>query len=138
MRRDWLTRNVLQQAKDRVGVNEKILNNTLDEEREFIRAVAYGNICIVNQLINKHPEWAHLQRHSTGDFPLHIAASNGKTSVVRRLLALGADQYCINNAGESILMSALLPLVISENYTLVELLLDAGCDPLVRDQVAFT
>ena len=55
--RSWLTSSNLIQAKTQIGTSIKVIEDTLDEKREFLRALAYGNTYAAMILLNKHPKW---------------------------------------------------------------------------------
>jgi ankyrin repeat protein len=66
--------------------------------------------------------------------PVYVAATSGRLSQTRRLLDAGANPDVMSDNGKPLLI--LLPLLLEPEvyYPLVDLLLDAGADPTLRDK----
>lgn len=70
----------------------------------FLGAVISGDITLVQTALQKYPEHLNTAYANNGNTPLHVAALNGYTDIVRLLLAQpGIDTTRSNNAGQTAL-----------------------------------
>lgn len=67
--------------------------------------------------------------NSLGETPLHLAASSGFASVIRHILARGANVTSVDNSGHSVLHRCLSASALQEDtcFKLTQLLVEAGC-----------
>lgn len=76
-----------------------------DLSRQFLAAVFLGDERRVGAMLDRQPELA-LSTDGRGDHPLHHAARNGDTKIVRRLIQSGADVNAANARGHTVLYCA--------------------------------
>jgi ankyrin repeat protein len=76
-----------------------------DLSRQFLAAVFLADAVRVRSLLSRHP---HLSTTADGhgDQPIHHAARNGDTEIVRLLINHGADVNAINPRGHTVLYCA--------------------------------
>ncbi|KAJ5152505.1 hypothetical protein N7492_009785 [Penicillium capsulatum] len=94
----------------------------------FLLAVRYGNIKIVDMLLERQLVEVNLQC-ATGESPLMIAVREGKALMAKRLIDAYADLTTPDDEGKTPLVLA----VREKNPELIGLLLDEGCDDLLDD-----
>jgi ankyrin repeat protein len=94
-----------------------------DLSRQFLAAVFLGNAARVSSLLDKHPHLATAP-DGRGNRPIHHAARNGDTEIVRLLIGNGADVNARNSSGQTVLYCA----GGHGHLETVELLLSAGAD----------
>ncbi|EFC47177.1 hypothetical protein NAEGRDRAFT_64631 [Naegleria gruberi] len=73
--------------------------NTFDERTPLINAAQWGNLAIVQMLIEEYQ--ANINHQSKIGTALHWASYNGHFEVVKYLLSKGADKNIKNNAGQT-------------------------------------
>ncbi len=95
-----------------------------DLSRQFLGAVFLADVARVQALLNRH---SHLATaiDGRGDQPIHHAARNGDTEIVRLLIAHGADVNVTNDRGHTVLYCA----GGHGHLDTVKLLLESGADP---------
>jgi ankyrin repeat protein len=94
-----------------------------DLSRQFLAAVFLADAARVRSLLDRHPHLA-AAADGRGDQPIHHAARNGDTEVVRLLIEHGADINARNTRGHTVLYCA----GGHGHLGTVRLLLDAGAD----------
>ena len=100
---------------------------TDDLSRQFLAAVFLGDVARVQSLVELHPGLATTP-DGRGDQPIHHAARNGDTEVVRRLIEHGADVNARNPRGHTVLYCA----GGHGHLGTVQLLLESGSDADAR------
>ena len=95
-----------------------------DLSRQFLGAVFLADVARVRALLNRHPYLA-TATDGRGDQPVHHAARNGDTDIVRLLIAHGADVNVSNDRGHTVLYCA----GGHGHLDTVKLLLENGADP---------
>lgn len=81
--------------------------STLSPEELVFRYVGTGEASKLDSLLESHPDLVNIYEDTYYNTPLHIAALNGYSSVVKVLLEHGADPYIENQNGEIAAESAL-------------------------------
>ncbi len=105
------------------GVIEAHLRPVDDLSRQLLHALYLGDAKRVGKLLQRHPRLA-TTFDGRGDAPIHHAARNGETDIVRRLIAAGADVNARNTRGQTVLYCA----GGHGHVKTVELLLDHNAD----------
>lgn len=95
-----------------------------DLTRQFLAAVFLANVPRVRSLLDRHPRLA-TATDGLGDQPIHHAARNGDTEIVRQLIEHGADVDARNTRGHTVLYCA----GGHGHLETLQLLLDRGADP---------
>jgi len=90
-------------------------------------AARQGNAEQVRKLLQADPA-ARDQRTALGSTPLHLAAMNPDTAVLRALLAAGANPNARDNDGATPIHMA----AYASRPVHTQLLLEAGADPLLK------
>jgi len=98
-----------------------------DLSRQFLAAVFLADASRVRALLARHPQLATAQ-DGRGDQPIHHAARNGDTEIVRLLLDHGASANVTNTRGHTVLYCA----GGHAHLETLELLLERGADPLAK------
>jgi ankyrin repeat protein len=106
------------------GALDAHVRPTDDLSRQFLAAVFLGDAARVRSLLGRHPPLATAP-DGRGDHPIHHAARNGDTEVVRLLIQHGADVNARNPRGHTVLYCA----GGHGHLPALELLLDSGSDP---------
>ena len=96
---------------------------TDDLSRQFLAAVFLGDTSRVHSLLGRHPHLA-VAVDGRGDQPIHHAARNGDTEIVRLLISFGADVNATNSRGHTVLYCA----GGHGHLGTLQLLLDSGAD----------
>ena len=98
-----------------------------DLSRQLLAALFLGDAVRVGSMLNRH---AHLAtaRDGRGDYPIHHAARNGDTEIVRLLIEGGADAHVVNDRGHTVLYCA----GGHGHLDTVKLLLESGADASVK------
>ena len=106
------------------GALDSHVRPTDDLSRQFLVSVFLADAARVQALLNRHP---HLvtATDGRGDQPIHHAARNGDTEIVRLLIAHGADVNVTNDRGHTVLYCA----GGHGHIDTVTLLLESGADP---------
>lgn len=78
---------------------------TNDLSRQFLAAVFLADVARVRSLLSRHPSLATTV-DGCGDQPIHHAARNGDTEIVRLLIEHGADVNAKNTRGHTVLYCA--------------------------------
>jgi ankyrin repeat protein len=94
-----------------------------DLSRQFLAAIFLADAARVRSLLGRHPRLATVP-DGRGDRPIHHAARNGDTEVVRLLLEHGADVNAQNPRGHTVLYCA----GGHGHLDTLRLLLNAGAD----------
>lgn len=94
-----------------------------DLSRQFLAAVFLANTARVQSLLGRHPHLA-TALDGRGDQPIHHAARNGDTEIVRLLIEHGADVNAKNTRGHTVLYCA----GGHGHLETLQLLLDEGAD----------
>lgn len=87
------------------GALEAHVRPTDDLSRQFLAAVFLADMARVRALLGRHPGLA-IQPDGRGDLPIHHAARNGDTDIVRLLLDHGADVNAVTPRGHTVLYCA--------------------------------
>ncbi len=106
------------------GALDSHVRPTDDLSRQFLVAVFLADAARVQALLNRHPHLA-MAVDGRGDHPIHHAARNGDTEIVRLLIAYGTDVNVANDRGHTVLYCA----GGHGHLDTVELLLERGADP---------
>src|SRR5262249_22422286 len=109
------------------GALDAHVRPTDDLSRQFLAAVFLADAARVSALLKKHPNLATTP-DGRGDQPIHHAARNGDTEIVRRLIEHGADVNAKNPRGQTVLYCA----GGHGHVDTLQLLLDAGADGEAR------
>lgn len=109
------------------GALDAHVRPTDDLSRQFLAAVFLANVARVSSLLGRHRRLA-MMPDGHGDQPIHHAARNGDTGVVRLLIEHGADVNAQNPRGHTVLYCA----GGHGHLATLELLLSAGADPSVK------
>jgi ankyrin repeat protein len=72
-----------------------------DMRNELVMAIGNGDVEKVRQLLTAQPLLANAPHPSTGQPPIHLAASKPNADIIRALLESGADPYVLNDEGEA-------------------------------------
>jgi ankyrin repeat protein len=94
-----------------------------DLSRQFLAAVFLADTARVRSLLGRHPRLATAP-DGRGDQPIHHAARNGDTEIVRLLIGHGADVNAVNTRGHTVLYCA----GGHGHVHTMQLLLDEGAD----------
>jgi ankyrin repeat protein len=105
------------------GALDAHVRPTDDLTRQFLATVFLADTARVRSLLARHPHLATTP-DGRGDLPIHHAARNGDTEVVRLLLEHGADVNAKNPRGHTVLYCA----GGHGHRDTMQLLLDAGSD----------
>jgi ankyrin repeat protein len=87
------------------GALDAHVRPTDDLSRQFLAAVFLADAARVRALLGRHPHLATAP-DGRGDQPIHHAARNGDTEVVRLLIEHGADVNATNPRGHTVLYCA--------------------------------
>jgi ankyrin repeat protein len=87
------------------GALDAHVRPTDDLSRQFLAAVFLGNSARTRSLLSRHPHLA-ITPDGRGDQPIHHAARNGDTEIVRLLIEHGADVNAKNPRGHTVLYCA--------------------------------
>lgn len=87
------------------GALDAHVRPTDDLSRQFLAAVFVGDTGRVRSLLERHSHLAAMP-DGRGDHPIHHAARNGDTEIVRLLVEHGADVNAINPRGHTVLYCA--------------------------------
>lgn len=105
------------------GALDAHVRPTDELSRQFLAAVFLGDAARVRSLLGRHPRLATAP-DGRGDQPIHHAARNGDTEVVRLLIESGADVNAKNPRGHTVLYCA----GGHGHVDTLQLLLNAGAD----------
>jgi ankyrin repeat protein len=105
------------------GALDAHVRPTDDLSRQFLAAVFLADAARVRSLLGRHPRLATTP-DGRGDQPIHHAARNGDTEIVRLLIARGADVNARNPRGHTVLYCA----GGHGHLETLQLLLGAGAD----------
>lgn len=105
------------------GALEAHVRPTDDLSRQFLAAVFLADTGRVRSLLSRHPSLA-TQTDGRGDQPIHHAARNGDTQVVRLLIEYGADVNVTSARGHTVLYCA----GGHGHLDTLQLLLESGAD----------
>jgi ankyrin repeat protein len=105
------------------GGLEAHVRPTDDLSRQFLAAVFLADTTRVRSLLGRYPHLA-LTPDGRGDQPIHHAARNGDTEIVRLLIEHGADVNATNTRGHTVLYCA----GAHGHLDTVRLLLNEGVD----------
>jgi ankyrin repeat protein len=105
------------------GALDAHVRPTDDLSRQFLAAVFLADVARTRSLLARHPRLATTP-DGRGDHPIHHAARNGDTEVVRLLIQNGADVNAKNPRGHTVLYCA----GGHGHVDALRLLLDAGAD----------
>jgi ankyrin repeat protein len=105
------------------GALDAHVRPTDDLSRQFLAAVFLADTARVSALLTRHPHLATTP-DGRGDVPIHHAARNGDTQIVRQLIEHGADVNAKNPRGQTVLYCA----GGHGHVDTLQLLLDAGAD----------
>jgi ankyrin repeat protein len=105
------------------GALDAHVRPTDDLSRQFLAAVFLADAARVRSLLGRHPHLATAP-DGRGDQPIHHAARNGDTAIVRLLIKHGADVNAGNPRGQTVLYCA----GGHGHVDTLRLLLDAGAD----------
>ncbi len=106
------------------GALDAHVRPTDDLSRQFLVSVFLADAARVKALLNRHPHLATAV-DGRGDQPVHHAARNGDTEIVRLLISHGADVNVANDRGHTVLYCA----GGHGHLDTVKLLLESGADP---------
>jgi ankyrin repeat protein len=109
------------------GALDAHVRPTDDLSRQFLAAVFLADAARVGSLLDAHPHLATMP-DGRGDQPIHHAARNGDTSIVRLLIDHGADVNAQNPRGHTVLYCA----GGHGHLETLRLLLQAGADCDIR------
>ena len=101
---------------------------------DIYMAATTGDVEVVRKLLKSHPELVFEKKPRTGETPLHMAARNGHTAVVKLLLAENADANVQNNDGVTPLHYA----AVNGRRNVVDVLLAAGANINAKDELGQT
>ena len=87
------------------GALDAHVRPTSDLSRQLLAAVFLGDTERVRSLLSRHPDLA-TEPDGRGDQPIHHAARNGDTEIVRLLIEYGANVNVTNDRGHSVLYCA--------------------------------
>mmetsp|Transcript_371 Transcript_371/g.439 ORF Transcript_371/g.439 Transcript_371/m.439 type:complete len:209 (-) Transcript_371:26-652(-) len=130
-----VTKAQLYEAKLAIGVNDRVVNDTLTEHKEFMTSISKGNISIAMRKLDEEPALVETPLDYEGNKPLHIAALNGYYALAERLIERGADPNAKNVWDQTPLFMAALNYINNDNIELVFNMLNYGCDPRVTVKV---
>jgi ankyrin repeat protein len=105
------------------GALDAHVRPTDDLSRQFLSAVFLADVARVWSLLKRHPHLASAL-DGRGDQPIHHAARNGDTQVVRLLIEQGAEVNATNPRGHTVLYCA----GGHGHLDTLQLLLDRGAD----------
>ena len=98
-----------------------------DLSRQFLASLFLGDNGRVRSMLDRHRQLASAV-DGRGDYPIHHAARNGDTEIVRLLIDYGADVNVVNERGHTVLYCA----GGHGHLDTVHLLLHANADPNVK------
>ncbi len=98
-----------------------------DLSRQFLASLFLGDEVRVRSMLAHHPELANTV-DGNGDYPIHHAARNGDTEIVRLLIDCDADVNAANERGHTVLYCA----GGHGHLNTVRLLLEYHADPNVK------
>jgi ankyrin repeat protein len=87
------------------GALDAHVRPTTDLARQFLAAVFLADSARVRALLSRHPDLA-VTADGRGDLPIHHAARNGDTEIVRLLIEHGAEVNATNTRGHTVLYCA--------------------------------
>ena len=105
------------------GALDAHVRPTDDLSRQFLASLFLGDESRVGAMLDRHPELA-TRPDGRGDCPIHHAARNGDTGIVRLLINNGADVNAASERGNTVLYCA----GGHGHLDTVRLLLNAGAD----------
>ncbi|MCO8121887.1 ankyrin repeat domain-containing protein [Stieleria sp. TO1_6] len=98
-----------------------------DLSRQFLASLFLGDGTRLRSLLNRYPQLATVS-DGHGDCPIHHAARNGDTEIVRLLIDRHADVNAVNERGHTVLYCA----GGHGHLETVRLLLESNADPTVK------
>jgi ankyrin repeat protein len=112
------------------GALDAHVRSTSDLSRQLLAAVFLADTARVRSLLTRHPPLA-TESDGRGDQPIHHAARNGDTEIVRLLIDFGANANVTNNRGHTVLYCA----GGHGHLATLQLLLENGadCDAMFTD-----
>src|SRR5437879_5581913 len=110
------------------GALDAHVRPTDDLSRQFLAAVFVANTGRVRSLLSRHPQLA-TTADGHGDQPIHHAARNGDTEIVRLLIEHGADVNAKNTRRHTVLYCA----GGHGHLDTLQLLLNEGADRAAQD-----
>jgi ankyrin repeat protein len=110
------------------GALDAHVRPTDDLSRQFLAAVFLADTARVRSLLSRHAHLA-ITPDGRGDQPIHHAARNGDTEVVRLLIEHGADVNARNTRGHTVLYCA----GGHGHLDTLQLLLNEGADRAAQD-----
>lgn len=105
------------------GALDAHVRPTSDLSRQLLAAVFLGDTMRVRSLLSRHPHLA-TESDGRGDQPIHHAARNGDTNIVRLLIDHGAKVNVGNDRGHTVLYCA----GGHGHLAALQLLLESGAD----------
>lgn len=111
-----------------LGIVCLMVSATLVSAEDISEAIERGDTLTVRSILARQPELLN-NRNQDGLTPLNLAASKGRLTIVRDLLALGADWRIGDNEGSQPIHNA----AAGGRTRIIDLLLDAGSDINVQD-----
>jgi ankyrin repeat protein len=87
------------------GALDAHVRPTSDLSRQLLAAVFLGDVERLRSMLSRHPHLATTS-DGRGDQPIHHAARNGDTSIVRLLIEHGADVNGVTDHGHTVLYCA--------------------------------
>ena len=87
------------------GALDAHVRPTDDLSRQFLAALFIGNEARIAAMLSRNPELA-TRKDGRGDYPIHHAARNGDTAIVRLLIDDGADVNATNERRHTVLYCA--------------------------------
>ena len=109
------------------GALDAHVRPTDDFSRQFLASLFIGDEIRVRSMLDRHPQLA-LSADGRGDYPIHHAARNGDTEIVRLLIDHGADVNVVNEDGQTVLYCA----GGHGHLDTVRVLLENNADPHVK------
>lgn len=109
------------------GALDAHVRPTCDLSRQLLAALFLGDLERLRSLLRRHPHLATMS-DGRGDQPIHHAARNGDTSIVRLLIEQGADVNVVTEHGHTVLYCA----GGHGHLETLQLLLESGADCDVR------
>lgn len=130
-----ITKGEIDAAKLAIGVNSRVVDDTLNEHKDFMNAVAKGNVRKVMQKLDEEPGLVEIPIDYEGNMPIHIASLNGYHALAVRLIERGANPNAKNIYDQTPLFMAALNYIHNHNIELIITLLNHGCDPRITVKV---